>query len=495
MKVTIGGMTTITEMTSKEKEHVKNDLMLDNPAYKQAKKFSRYQYTNVPPYLNYFTSFGDIMLVPRGYTIPYKHEVLSNDLIEVPVEYPEFLLKLRTTQTEAYKQWIKDTTKGVIVLSTGKGKSILGAYMACAMKQKTLVIVQKDDLVHGWKQDIQLCLGLRPKQIGLIKAGERRIGKQITICTIQTLIRLTSDELTDLYTTFGLVIEDEVHHVGSKSYEILKYFQCKYLVGLTATDDRGDGLKKVLNFYFGDVAYRFKEVLDDEDIMNYTVYIRNTNLIYDPIPCYYYKNEIVSGQEAYDLMEAGKRLKRVPLDAQVLNSFMRDPEFNLQVAHDIVKEYSAHKSCIVFIREKEHIRELRDTLIELGVPESQIQLYYGDATEKSSVMKKRAEDREVLVTIATYAKATEGTNVKAWERGFLVTSINDKKNTTQAVGRLRRRKEGKDDVIIYDYRHPYVAGLSKHGVTRDKAYKESKAKITQEFHSSRKPLFSKGWRG
>ena len=33
-------------------------------------------------------------------------------------------------------------------------------------------------------------------------------------------------------------------------------------------------------------------------------------------------------------------------------------------------------------------------------------------------MKQRAESKEVLITLATFAKATEGTNVKAWERGF-----------------------------------------------------------------------------
>ena len=35
---------------------------------------------------------------------------------------------------------------------------------------------------------------------------------------------------------------------------------------------------------------------------------------------------------------------------------------------------------------------------------------------------------EVLVTLGTLAKATEGTNVKAWEVLFLVSSINNEKN-------------------------------------------------------------------
>src|SRR3712207_2875118 len=95
--------------------------------------------------------------------------------------------------------------------------------------------------------------------------------------------------------------------------------------------------------------------------------------------------------------------------------------------------------------------------------------------------------KEVLITLATFAKATEGTNVKSWERGFLVTSINNEKNTIQAVGRCRRSKEGKEDVIIYDYIHPYAKGLKSHINTRLKAYKSNMAKIIGLPSSSKKP--------
>ena len=73
--------------------------------------------------------------------------------------------------------------------------------------------------------------------------------------------------------------------------------------------------------------------------------------------------------------------------------------------------------------------------------------------------------------------------------GLLVTSINNEKNVIQAVGRCRRRKEGKEDVIIYDYAHPKVKGMRNHINTRLKAYKnKNKAKIIWED----KPNNSKG---
>lgn len=490
MKVIKGGMQLLVDCTPSEKKRIKEDLTLDNPAYTQVKKFSPYQYTAVSPYLTYYTDSPSGMLVPRGYTPPFEYEVIADDRIEVATEYPQFKLKLRGTQIDSYKEWESNADKGVIVLPTGKGKSILGTYMAYKKRQRTLIIVQKDDLVTGWRSDMRLSLGLRPKQVGLIKAGTFRIGKQITLATIQTLSRLDTAQLRELYNTFGMVIVDEFHHSASRIYEIVKYFQAKYLVGLTATDDRGDGLKKVLNFYFGEVAYRYLEQEGDEDIMPYTVLIKNTNITYDPPERFLYKRGEISAEQARELMEIGEYVKRIPLDPTEMKNLLKDEEFNQMVARDIKAEYERGKACIAFLHEKGHIRYLRDLLIALGVNEGQIQLYYGDATEKNEVMKKRAETKEVLITLATFAKATEGTNVKSWERGFLVTSINDEKNTIQAVGRLRRRKEGKEDVIIYDYRHPKAKGLVYHGATRDKAYKKNKAKIVKD---TSRPLFSKGW--
>jgi superfamily II DNA or RNA helicase len=121
-------------------------------------------------------------------------------------------------------------------------------------------------------------------------------------------------------------------------------------------------------------------------------------------------------------------------------------------------------------------------------------MYYGDAKESKEEMKKKAESKEVLVTLATYSIATEGTNVKQWEVCFLVSSINNEKNTEQAVGRIRRSKEGKiSTAICYDYMHPEAYTVSGHIYTRKRRYKKLHFTIKED-----KPkggiFFSKGRR-
>ena len=493
IQVIKGGQQYLKNLSKEEKEHIKKDLTLDNPAYLQVKQFSKFNYTRVPPYLTYYITDGNFLVVPRGYEIPFKHEVIRDDRVEKKILYPKLRIELRGDQQLAFDAWSKNKEHGSIIMNTGKGKSVLGCYLAYHTKQRTLIIVQKSDLFVSWQKDIEMCFGIPSNKVGIIKAGKYNIGAQFTIATIQTLAKLPMDKLRELYTKFGMVIIDEFHHVSAKSYEILKYFQSKYMIGLTATDNRGDGLKQVLYWTVGDVCFRSENKEYDEDIMPYKVIIRESNLKYNPPQQYYYGNKIVNEDEAMMLKEAGKFVKRKPLDPQELKALLKDKDFNRQVAKDIISEYRANKSIIAFLHEKEHIRTLRDILIALGASEEHIGLFYGDAKEKDEEILRKAENGEYKITLATFAKATEGTNVKRWDTAFLVTSINDEKNTEQAVGRIRRRKEGKTECLVYDYTHPNVKGMRNHIQTRMKVYTKHKAKI-QGGNRPQRGLISRGFK-
>src|SRR3712207_3552845 len=197
---------------------------------------------------------------------------------------------------------------------------------------------------------------LRPKKIGLIKAGVFRIGEQYTITTIQTLSKLPSEQLATLYDKFGMIITDECHHSPASSYDTLKYFKSKYYVGLTATDMREDGLEKVMYWMHGDVCYRHPESMDDEDIMGYSVILRQSNINYNPDDQY------------------TKDGRRVPTNSAELKKVIASStSFNHLVAMDIKREYERNKSCIAFFHEKEHIRTMEGVLVRLGVPQEQIQ--------------------------------------------------------------------------------------------------------------------------
>ena len=496
MIVVKGGMQVLDNLSKEEIAYIKKELTLDNPAYQQVKKFSRYNYTSVPPYLTFYNSVNGSLVVPRGYKIPFEHKVIRDDRVERKVLYPKFKLELRETQKEAYEAWKEDTENGMIVLQTGKGKSILGCYLAYATKQRALVIVQKNDLVTSWTNDIELCFGIKKEKVGLIKAGDFKIGKQFTITTIQTLSRLDSKKQRELQEMFGMVIVDECHHSPAKSYNLLKFIRAKYHVALTATDMRTDGLEKVMYWMFGNVAYRGEIDENDKDIMSYSVVIKESDIKYNPQDTYLYGRTEVDAETAEQLKRAGKLVKRKPLSIHELREVVqKSDKFNTLVAKDIIKEYNLKKSCVAFFHTKEHVRAMKDKLISLGVNKDHIQLFYGDSKEEESILMQRAENKEVLITLATYSKLGEGSNIKAFERGFLVTSINNEVGVIQSVGRLRRTKEGKEDVVIYDYHHPNIKGMKNHINTRLKVYKQNKAKIIWEDKpNNSKGTITRGWK-
>ena len=102
----------------------------------------------------------------------------------------------------------------------------------------------------------------------------------------------------------------------------------------------------------------------------------------------------------------------------------------------IKNAYMQNKSCIVFCKTIEQLEILYNKLIPTC---PKIQKFYGNMSDSKADIKARAESKEVLVTLATLSIACEGTNVKAWEYGFLVADIANDKDLIQALGRLREQ--------------------------------------------------------
>ena len=487
-------------LTQEQRNKVKEALTFDNPAYKQAKRYGRAKYTSIPPYLTYYSEYsvstGDgerkkVLSVPIGVNVS---KILDVPFIpegkfrkDAKVEYPKFLLDLRNDQAVAEKAYMWECKyavhpKNIIQLPTGKGKSILALHIAQKLGQKTLILVHKDDLVVGWTNDIKLCFG-NDIEIGLIKAKSRRVAKQITIATVQTLSRMSEEELSQYTDQFGLVVQDECHHVGLNIFNIIDKFNSKYKLGLSATPTRSDGLDFVFDLFFGGICYKHIVTEDDEDICSAEVEVLDSPFEYKP---FVYKGVVLNTKDfkEEDLPDDILYLEDIPHDERpripyltIDDQVVRSPKTKIMVCKKIIEHYRQGHSIIALFTQKEHIDIYYRHLCRY-IPKDKIMLYYGDSKEKSDVMMKKAEDKEVLVTLATYAKATEGTNVKSWEVEFLVSSLNNKKNVEQATGRVRRRKEGKlDPVKVYDIRYSKCYSLASHYNTRKAVYKSLKYNI------------------
>lgn len=520
MRIVLSSGQEVFGLTSDQREKVKKSLTFDNPAYKSAKKYGRSRYISIPKTLEYYEEYSQrssdgerkkVLRVPVGvdlFSITKQarsdpNNVLVDTRASIPVKYPEFALTLREDQQRAEDAYLSQCgaygAQCLIQLPTGKGKSILAVHIASRLSQKTLILVHKDDLVTGWQKDIDLCFpGMK---VGLIKAKSRTVGEQITIATVQTLSRMSQEELSQYVNQFGFIVQDECHHIGLNIFNIIGQFNSRYKLGLTATPKRTDGLTFVFDLFLGGLCYKHEVTEDDEDISQVKVrYIdspfRFKPFVFNGQVFNYYDYDPKDLPDNIQFVEelVGDQRPRIPfldLDRVAVSA----EETIEKVCDHIVSEFTLGHSVLVMFTQKEHIRLYYDHLLP-ALGEEHLMCYYGDAKESSNILMERAENNRKLVTLATYAKTTEGTNVKQWEVLYMVSSCNNAKNIEQATGRIRRRKEGKlDPVRVYVVRYPQCYSLRGHANTYRKTFKELKYIVPDEEQPrGRKSMFSRGYR-
>jgi hypothetical protein len=76
---------------------------------------------------------------------------------------------------------------GVIVAPPGSGKTVIGLKIIADKSQPALIIVHRKQLLEQWSERIIAFFGIPKRDIGVIGQGKSKIGKQITVATIQSL--------------------------------------------------------------------------------------------------------------------------------------------------------------------------------------------------------------------------------------------------------------------------------------------------------------------
>ncbi|OPY27844.1 MAG: Type III restriction enzyme, res subunit [Methanocella sp. PtaU1.Bin125] len=145
---------------------------------------------------------------------------------------------LRDYQEKAVSAWLRAGQRGVVVLPTGSGKTLV-ALKAIALAAPAIVVVPTLDLLEQWKARVEEEFGI---EAGVYCGDDHRQGP-VTIATYDTAYIRAAE----LGNRFKLIVFDEVHHLPSPGYAtIAEMFACPYRLGLTATYEREDGREKDL---------------------------------------------------------------------------------------------------------------------------------------------------------------------------------------------------------------------------------------------------------
>jgi superfamily II DNA or RNA helicase len=305
------------------------------------------------------------------------------------------------------------------------------------------VIVHTKDLAHQWIERIEQFLGIPDDQVGLLGAGKKRIGDQITVALVQTLYRMT-DQVAPL---FGHIVVDECHRAPSRTFtEAVTAFDCRFMLGLSATPWRRDKLSRLIFWYLGDVQHEVNKAgLEQQGhILKADVIFRPTVFepYFDPATDY----------------------------SRMLSELTSDDARNRLIAADVEKEARMGEGiCLVLSDRKKHCETLQNILrYKHGLDSQRLTGDLSNDARKRVLENIQKGNAKVL--IATGQLIGEGFDCPDLSTLFLATPIRFSGRVTQYLGRILRPSSNKARATVYDYVDVRVAPLMAAARARQRVY-------------------------
>ena len=331
---------------------------------------------------------------------------------------------------------------GVIVAPPGSGKTIVALKIISDKQQPALIIVHRKQLVEQWAERIETFLSIPKNEIGKIGQGKRKVGKKITIATIQSLSKeIVKSDAEDILNAFGTVIIDECHHIPAETFRnTISKIQTFYLYGLTATPFRKYNHGRLIFIHLGEVVAEIKS----SEISNSQlakIIIRNTEL---------------------DIPYNSKKDK-----FEILSKILvHDSSRNKLILEDVKAEINKGKKVVIITERKDHI----DSLYQYLKQSYEAITLSGEDSEINKIAKwqiLKAGNYQVLITTGQFFG--EGTDIQNANCLFLVYPFSFEGKLIQYIGRVQRSEIAP---TVYDYRDIKIDYLNKLFLKRNTYYRK-----------------------
>lgn len=374
----------------------------------------------------------------------------------------------------------REWNSGVLQSSTGTGKTAMGVKIACLLGRKTLIVVHNEALLEQWvnhfvgsppgtKPEIPPFTDLKREDIGIIKESTRQIsGKKVVIGMMQTLIN--RDFVPEERKAFGLIIWDEVHHLPAERFsETLFKFDAKYLLGLSATPQRFDGMDALLDLGLGGVITRGS--ISTQMVPEVWFVLHHTRI---PEKRYMQRKE-----------HPYKKGMIVPVAnlGKLAVELIRIRSRNQYIVKKAVGAALAGRKTMVFSSRIRHLQWLKadfdiamETLVKEGkLPAPKISsLFVGSVDGIPLTASQREEAKKADVMFCSYKMAAEGLDVPEADTIIFATPASF---VRQVVGRILRPLNGKSRPVVIDILDEGVPKLEIMAGARAKEYRAMGATV------------------
>jgi superfamily II DNA or RNA helicase len=421
-----------------------------NPAFSDLERLGKWT-GRTPRELCFLAVSDNQVAIPRGATrqalnildahgVEYRLDDRRRTLPEVNFT---FTGKLRPYQQEAVAS-ILARDFGTLSAPTGSGKTCMALHVIAERQQPALIVVHTKELMEQWVDRIMSFLGLSGHEIGRIGSGKQTIGKHITVALVQSLYKCAADVARSI----GFLVVDECHRAPSRIFtEAVTAFDCRYMLGLSATPYRRDGLSRLIYWHLGDVVHQIKaeDLQESGDILKAEVITRETNFIPSVDPSTHY--------------------------SMMISELTRDRQRNTMIARDVAREVRGCTGvCLVLSDRKSHLHTLHDMLKHRDI---NTHILTGDMpTKERADVVDALNNGQVKALLATGQLIGEGFDCRELSTLVLASPIRFSGRVRQYLGRILRPATGKTARVIdyVDARCGVLANAARH---RAKVYQDA----------------------
>jgi superfamily II DNA or RNA helicase len=389
--------------------------------------------------------YADLVAAFEERGVAFEDHVFDHPPLTLETTY-----ELRDYQQAALSAWREHGDRGVVELPTGSGKTVVAIAAAAALSVPTLVVVPTVDLLVQWREELEAEFGVPVGQFG---GGTQRL-EPVTVSTYDSAY-LRAEDVGD---EFGLVVFDEVHHLGGEGYrDVARLLAAPARLGLTATFERPDGAHEVVADLVGPRVYqRSVDDLAGDHLADYDIKRIAVELTPDEREAYEAAQEtfvnylrtsnlqLRSGSDYQKLvMRSGTdpRAREALLAKQRAREIMMNSDAKVDALESILDRHREDR-VIVFTAHTDLVYRLSERFLipaitsETGAPERREILDRFRRGEYSRVVSANVLD--------------EGVDVPDANVGVVVSGSGSEREFTQRLGRILRPKSDGGRALLYE---------------------------------------------
>ena len=359
----------------------------------------------------------------------------EKSLIEKEVK-PNIMQVQALKNLESLRNYAK---RGLLISATGTGKTYLSGFdVKNAKAERVLFIAHRKTILSKAKETFETII--KDKKMGIYDGN---IGeKDYVFAMIQTMSKKEHlEKFPKDY--FDYIIIDEVHHVGAKSYQsLINYFTPKFMLGMTATPERGDNFD-IYELFHHNIAYE----------------IRLHDALREELLCPFHYFGISDIEVDGELITEKTAIKKLTADERV-NHIIEKSRFY---------GYNGDKlHGLIFVSRIEEAIELTEKMKSRGIRCEVSTGEDSDSKREKTISDLEEGKIEYIITVDIF---NEGVDIPCINQVILLRPTESSIVYIQQLGRGLRKYEGKEYVVILDFIGNYEKNfLIPVAVSQDNSY-------------------------